>query len=70
VLVLTSDSDVARSADKSPVVVPQSVIIIEQTRENHENIVERIQKVRHGEPEALKGSGGMGGGGGFGGGAF
>jgi hypothetical protein len=71
IMLLPSDSEVTRSADKTPSVVPQAVLIVEQTRENHDKIAERIQKVRHGEAPAAMGgaSGGMGGGG-FGGGAF
>ena len=50
-------------------VVEQSVLIVVQTRENHEAIVDRIAKIRHGDHEPL--NQGFGGGmGGFGGGAF
>jgi hypothetical protein len=74
IMELPSEAEVIRSGDKPPLVTPQSVLIVVQTRENHEAIVDRIDKVRHGDRET--GVGGLGGamgggmGGGFGGGAF
>lgn len=69
ILVLPSDSEVTQGPDKSALVVPQSVLIVKQTRENHEAIADRIQKVRHGDAAAAM-EGKAFGGGGFGGGAF
>lgn len=69
ILVLPSEAEVTQGPDKGALVVPQSVLIITQTRENHEAIADRILKVRHGDPTApIEGTGG--GGGGFGGGMF
>jgi hypothetical protein len=55
-------------------VVPRAVLIIRQTRAAHDEIVEVIRRVEHGDPLAsskeLEGAGVQGGGGGFGGGFF
>jgi hypothetical protein len=70
ILVLASESEVIQRDKSPPMVVPQSVLIVEQTREIHEQIDDLIDKVRHGETEPAAGGQAHGGGGGFGGGAF
>ncbi len=71
ILLLPSEAEVVYKDGKEPLVTPQSVLIVVQTRENHESIVDRIDKIRHGDNEPLnQGLGGGMMGGGFGGGAF
>ncbi len=64
---------VDQKVGSSIVVVPQSVLIIHQTRKNHEKISTLIRRIQNGDPPIMfDGGGGLGGGGGggFGGGYF
>jgi hypothetical protein len=63
---------VDQKVGSSIVVVPQSVLIIHQTRKNHEKISTLIRRIQNGDPPITFGGGGGlgGGGGGFGGGYF
>jgi hypothetical protein len=57
------------AAQTTAVVVPQSVLIIRQTRQVHEEIAKVIQRVENGDAaEPAYAAPGFGGGGGFGGG--
>ncbi len=61
---------VDQKVGSSIVVVPQSVLIIHQTRKNQKQIGKLIRRIQNGDPPISFGDGGGLGGGGFGGGYF
>lgn len=60
----------ANEKDSRALVVSQSVLIVSQSRENHEEVKKVIRRVREGDSQTGDSGGFTGGGGGFGGGGF
>lgn len=67
ILVVESVDEVTYSNSAEPRAVPHSVLIVQQTRENHKAISNLITKIRSGDAPQSQGGGGFGGGGSFGG---
>lgn len=72
ILIVPSDAEYQTKQKGEARVIPQSTLIIKQTRSAHEEIAELIEKIRRGDVPAKESSGGLGGGGSgsFGGGFF
>lgn len=70
ILAVASQAEVSHRGDKVPLVVPHSVLIVEQSRKNHEAIASLLNKIRNGDTSETSGETGPGGGGGSFGGGF
>ena len=69
-IAVAPSADGQKIGGSATIVLQQSVLVIRQTRDNHEEIAKILRRVQHGDQPLQSGQGGSMGGGGFGGGYF